>query len=460
MKTNSTTFVLAMATIAWIICAGKALGQLVLTTAGNSNRDIATLLQENSLTVCKDDYPEGLNVRCDGNSNDEKAEFIVNGRKYRTEQAMPYYLAGDVGGVPERWTDIPNTANLVCITESVTYQSTIIFSCLRSSQNPIPNPTLASSPPALPLPPLLPGMMYAVAAGRKIATSAVMINSGSKICSRTQLGTKAFSVVCGGDRGIKWARFAVNGVIVQQDKNAPYSITKSWKLGKFAPWREAPLKPFNITCILSNGFQNTVSDIQFMCSQKQEPNTSPTASPTVGGPQSSGCVNIQTRSAQESGDWIRLTDGMVYRPGNFSTSVSKPGIAPLQYKFTVQNLSRYAVVVDITSFDEQNYNDIWLSLAPGGLQLKSPTQNEHVEDWVKVFHRENGRSVTSRARASFVGSLSSGEILIPGREYTVFISGRSTRVVVHEIVLFPCPESKCHQAAWTSIQQLCLPSSA
>lgn len=459
MNLDLFSFYFFVSVVLYFVLANNAFGKLTLTTAGQFSSDIIALSDGSTHTVCKNDHPQGFNVRCDGQPTDNFADFLINEKKFRTERAMPYYLAGDVNGVPKTWSEIPNTASIMCVTNSITYRATVVFSCVTESQKPTSTITSLPSPLVSPLPKLLPGMMYAVAAGRNPASTAIMINNGSQICSREELGTKSYSIVCGGDSAIKWARFIVNGVIVQQDKLEPYTVTKSWKSGKFAPWREAPLKPFSISCMLSNGVQNTITNVSFKCIKSQKPPPlTPSPSFEADTRLAAGCVNIETKKVDVLDGWEKVENGVAFRPNNFETSLSEPGSAALSYKFTVRFKSKYAVVVDMTTFGDQNYNDIWMQLAPGDLQITSFARTENAMGWIKVFHKEDGRSTVTKAKSTFVGSLSSSDSLVPEREYTISISGRSNRVIVHEIVLFPCSEGTCYQSEWIQTQKICLPN--
>lgn len=100
---------------------------LYLYKAGFSTEVISPL--RNGMTICIDDYPTGINIRCIGAS--VTAKFFVNAIRIRTEYRAPFFLKGDVRGLVREWKNPPRTALIRCKLNGPlrNFRATVHFKC-------------------------------------------------------------------------------------------------------------------------------------------------------------------------------------------------------------------------------------------------------------------------------------------------------------------------------------------
>lgn len=261
------------------------------------------------------------------------------------------------------------------------------------------------------------------------------------------------------------ARFFVNGVRVRTEQTAPYVI--SGDDGSTAnAYQDFPIIA-NLECRLSSGAVAEAM-VEFLCvpespspspsdmgSPSMTPSQSPVAqsqSPTPSPSQavtnnrnrfiSPDCIRLGATSYESISGWAIRENEIEFEPGNDDTGISGKNFAPVQFKFIPQRTSIYAIAVDMTTRDRVDHNDVWLGL-PGvdfTLWRESDTVSSGREatGTIKGFHNSNRRQVRTLS-IDFNGHvLSSRTELENGKEYTVFLGGRSTMVIVHNIVLVPC----------------------
>lgn len=172
------------------------------------------------------------------------------------------------------------------------------------------------------------------------------------------------------------------------------------------------------------------------------------------------CVVIHGRNTNLSKGWVAdHSDGVTFMPDNMSKLSEKAGAYPIYYKFKAPSSSRYAVVLDMTTRGRALYNDVFMSLSPGGFQLIRDDVPRFSNGWIKGYHSNFARAAIVSSVDFMPHSISSGVILEKGKEYVFGVSGRSNRVTLHNVILFACEGLKCQRKHWRSDLEACLPGS-
>lgn len=162
------------------------------------------------------------------------------------------------------------------------------------------------------------------------------------------------------------------------------------------------------------------------------------------------CVVVNASNPLNSvpSDWERVKNGLTYKPDDMSGVTVKADTAPLNYSFRVPEKGHYAVSLDMTTRDWIKHNDVYLRFKyGGGLQLrKKSSLTVGRKNYLRAFHNQNGRATEASTIENNKHSISTLSELVPGQRYFLWISARSTRVTVHNIILFKCEDLQC---SWT-----------
>lgn len=152
-------------------------------------------------------------------------------------------------------------------------------------------------------------------------------------------------------------------------------------------------------------------------------------------------------------------DGLTFRKGDPKETITGKGLSPLYYNVTAPRDSRFGVVVDMTTRKHAEHNDIWLSFTPGDFQAMRDESRKTVTGWVKGYHNKFGRAAMVSTTDFNPHSFSTGVRLETGENYRIGIAGRSSKVTVHRIALFPCSGFACQKKdeAWKKSLSICLP---
>lgn len=272
----------------------------------------------------------------------------------------------------------------------------------------------------------------------------------------------SYSIECVPDNPVSFATFLVDGIITRRENLSPYVLTGDFR-GVAKPW-SPPSSSVEVTCALSNT-ETVSSQIIFSCSvggtpprpEPMPPNpppspSEPTKGPTMGG--KNGCLRIKALDyVSKKGMWT--TDGMalIYKDGDPSLGIDGPGTAPVEYEFVAPVTSRYAVTLDMETDGAVDHNDVWMEFEEGGFSLEkinSPPRDS--KGWTKVYHNSNGRAVLAFSVDFTPHSISTKLILRKGVKYTIRVAGRSTKVALYGIVMFPCTGSQCVIGAYWNVQ--------
>lgn len=481
----------------YLFLATQVFGTLELFTAGVSTGLVRQL--ESVDKICADDFAStGFNIRCIGESSDKEAEFYINGALEKREGRSPFFIGGDKFGVPYKWKRAPSSGTLTieCRQSSGSSISVLTFTCDSSQASPSPHSSTSSNPP------LRPARMYFVLADEKtpaLLSRRIQLKSHTKFCPQRDIGYTNISILCASDGNPSTtASIWINRDAVQKDLSNPFLISGQvpGSAGIPIPWTNIPKRPFRATCRLSSGISKKVRKVLVACPQSSpvasplpsrtvspRPSKSPifTPTPSATSPSTSaasrisppipsvsptsdnekdraGCVIIDVRSATPSNGWVRVSNGLAFQPNNMATSITGSSKAQLFFSFRPLQTSRHAVVVDMTTSAGSDFNDVWIHLK-GGFQLMRQGIAQNVTGWTKGYHNKRGRAALISHVDRNAHSIASAEILDKDVEYLFGLGGRSNKVTVHQILLFPCAGTGCQRGGWKDTQNTCLPGS-
>lgn len=175
-----------------------------------------------------------------------------------------------------------------------------------------------------------------------------------------------------------------------------------------------------------------------------------------------GCIVLDARRDLDSPlseGWSvdNANEGLTFRKGDAREFITKEGKSSLYYNVRATVSSRFAIVVDMTTRANSEHNDIWVNFQPGGLQVMLKQKAVSKDRWIKGYHGENGRAAVTLNVDFTPHAISTGKILTRGDTYRLGIGGRSSKVTVHRIVLFPCEGVGCQRSStWTATLTRCL----
>lgn len=115
----------------------------------------------------------------------------------------------------------------------------------------------------------------------------------------------------------------------------------------------------------------------------------------------------------------------------------------------------------MTTAHGSEHNDVWAHFEPGDFQLirngvlREEGEKKGVDGWYKVYHNAGGRSIKANTVDFTAHQMSTGEVLQEGMEYRISLAGRSSKVIVHRIILFPCEGLECYNPAWKKSLKTC-----
>lgn len=437
---------------------------LVLRTAGSNSTFVANL--NDGDVFCPTDYPSGLTVLCHGSPTDTSAKFIVNGKFVRKESTDPFFIAGDQSRIPNAWIDIPKDVTIECVLRPTGMRHTaqISFLCdgiekagTKLSAEGIVSPDDIGDP--------LPASLFFVPVYKTDRDiNPVPLHDDMTFCPNDSFGTPRFSIRCMQSTTSKWAKFHVNGAAVRNDKKAPYYIFKGLHRDNTIPrpWRNYPDSPFDISCELSNGPINRISRINIKCQSVTDREETPLPQPAFDGSEfervRAGCVFIDPRDTTLASGWEPVSDGVAYMPDNPSQKITGAGKASMIYTLVPPSTSRYAIVLDMTTNGGSEHNDVWVRME-GGIQIMRRGVARTVSGWTKGYHNKRGRAAIISTVDRNAHSMASALVLRQGSEYKFGVGGRSTKVIVHRILFFPCEGKGCQRGGWRETQNTCIPDS-
>lgn len=480
--------------------------QLVIYASGTKNIQGPTLTD--GLVFCPHDrFAKGFSIKCIESDSATWAKFFVNGNFVKREGAKPFFIAGDRDGRIKQWKDwelfrgrdrvitcqqsdgtvSSATISLICDSDVETSTSPTPSSSTDPSVSPSPDPSVSPStdptsnpststtaspsasasatsraqatPSVLPTstsevtpspsPPdgtLAPGTLLLHPSG-VIGDSFIPIIDGMNFCPDI-FPTGRFTVQCVESTDSTRAVFYVNSVVQKSEGAKPYFIAGD-KGGKAAAWLDYPVDEiFSLGCHLNDGTNSEVA-LTVKCDDIPDPSPEDGIMPGDGVlTSSSGCVVIDAKATTLSEDWYETDEGIVFRPHVDGTYVAKAGLFPISYKFTAPLTAQFAFVLDMTTAHSTEHNDVWAWFPTGGFQLTRGVINEDErkgQGWTKVYHNSNKRDCLASSIDFSPHSMATKEVLEEGVEYEILLSGRSSKLEVHRIIMFPCSGIECQR---------------
>lgn len=276
-----------------------------------------------------------------------------------------------------------------------------------------------------------------------------------------------FTIVClpDGDDAMS-ATFFVDGKEVRTEGVQPFTVNGDTFATGAAPFRASAGKTVvRVRCELGNG-ESVESRIKFRCKGGSMPSPSPARArpstparsprpsvpahktdpkPATGG--SGGCVVVKGGSfvGGLSKGWTKdVGNSVSYKIGDRSGGIAGKGSAPVKYEFVAPETSRFAFTIDMTTRHGVDHNDVWVEFPSGGWGLnRSGDPQKRAVGWTKAYHNANGRAAKAFSIDFRAHYFSTWMTLKKGDKYVVRVGGRSTRVTVHNLVLFPCTGMGC-----------------
>lgn len=308
--------------------------------------------------------------------------------------------------------------------------------------------------------------------------SGKLLSDGMRICPKSF--KNGFSIVCDGPLSSP-VLFYVDNKMIRKEQVHPYFIAgdsggfrRAWRNYLTDRW-------ISVRCSGSNGTEASVK-IRITCrgvvdrnsgsqkngsAKKEKETTKPTPQKRGNVPSAVpedkriGCVVIDARSTQLSSGWTKAKDGVWFRKDVNSNSIVRPGMHTLSYKFKAPNTATYGFVIDMTTSHRVDHNDVWARFVDGGFRMNRQGSfkgnGSSGRDWIKVYHNSNKRDLKSKTIDHHGHSLSTRKVLRAGSFYGIELSGRSSKVLVHRIILFPCKGTSCWSGSqdWRSRLSKC-----
>ena len=149
---------------------------------------------------------------------------------------------------------------------------------------------------------------------------------------------------------------------------------------------------------------------------------------------------------------MRRSDGIEYKPGG-GLGIEAPGTDVLSFEFRPGTTSRYLFTMEVTAPHPTDHNDAFVRFPRGGFTVqKQVTQNGktviekkkmNATTWLKVYNNAAKRSVGAFHVDFDRHVLVTTEVLRAGERHVVQMAGRSTRFIIHHLILFPCEGFEC-----------------
>lgn len=417
--------------------------EFYLTLFGASPRRVRRLAKNDH--ICPSRYPTGFNIECVtgpfASGAVEATSIYINGHWARTEANNQVYIGVDQDGNPCPWTSYPSIATISCRPNGSILRSVSVY--LKFMCKPSPN-LLESNAQSLPE-----------------SSSTFDISMAVDITEEPDW-TTAFSLpeTSYGPESLSPPGKVTPEVSPSESPSPLPSLSTS----------TSPIPSFSKSASPIPSSSKTPVSVPSLSSSAIPPTPTPTTSgnfPSSGlseSQTSAGCIVIDAVSdlvSPISSGWVVDSDGMTFRKWDDTESITNGGQSPLYYTVTATRNSRFGLSVDMTTRKHAEHNDIWLRFQPGNLQAMREHKVRNITGWVKGYHNEYGRATMIYTTDFDPHSLSTGIELRAGESYSLGISGRSSKLTVHHIVLFPCYGYTCQDsdAFWKTSLNLCLPNS-
>lgn len=426
--------------------------------------------------ICPRSVGRPFTIECVPGTTRRFVSIRVNGEWQRTELRPPYFVSGDVFGRPRSWLSRPNKrAYIVCRPvgkRKRTVSITVVFWCDggggggnrsgdntknqgQSKQKPKPRPQQRKPPTTQNRNRPRPSTSNAPAPRPRQNTPSRRRQSPEPAPGQPRRNRPAPS----------------NGNRPRASPSPP----RRFRFPLFPPMRRKPtpspsparVKPPGGGGSSGNNVKAKKKNEKKMNKENRPRTQSDSTSSSSGlavpkGTSGNGCIVVDARRDLDSPlseNWSidNAAGGLTFRKGDAREFVTKEGKSPLYYNVKATASSQFAIVVDMTTRANSEHNDIWVNFQPGGLQAMLKKNAFNKGGWIKGYHGENGRAALTLHVDFTPHAISTGKSLTKGETYSLGIGGRSSKVTVHRIVLFPCSGLGCQRSsAWTATLTRCL----
>lgn len=493
------------------ILATPSLCQLYLYRPGPISSGKLRVLSSSD-SICKTDYPTGITIRCVSQKPeiDTKARFLVNGERVRFEAVAPFFIAGDSGMRSKKWMPLPegSAAEVKCELprSKTTFTSVIDFTC--SDESPPPSPSaspMAESPSTTPMPSPSPStamystgtILFAPAGPDASSVAPIRVTDDMSFCPMREFGSSSYTILCAA--GVKGdvassAKFRVRRQRATSTYGPLFPAGGVDTEGNFVPTAFLTGNKSFVVCLLRDVDGKRIvkskrKRVRISCPPTPSPSMSPTASESMPGtttpspspsdarltpsPSPSdddmpmpedGCVMFQPQDTVLTEGWEKRNNGAAeFRPNDDSRKLTKRGVASLCFTFKAPQKSRLAVVLDMKTGGRTEHNDVFLRMTSGFRLVQKGEEDIFTEPdvWVKGYHNFNTRAAFVKSIDKNGRAINSGKVFNKGDMVEICVSGRSSKVTLYNVLLFPCGGANgCYRRAeWRMEQEKCLPGS-
>lgn len=477
---SAATTVLILLYFALLSSSSFAAPVIYLVSIGTPSGRIRQLSHRNIEAICPYDFAknngQGFTLECAHSDSTSQAHagetssaltkmaFAVNGLGVKVEKRKPYFISGDVNGLPNAWRRYPHVAVVSCLPEGRSDNSstvTVVFSChkteadIDNEYSEIPRRNIDDTKHADTF-----GNDDMVASSFDRQNGQHMASAQSLQTDSTLPAAEPIEDETDLSMAIIPPPRTISEVLKDMDKQhrepwsgkEPRKASESRKIVPSPIANRSPMdassatksitKTTSTTTATTSNTKNDTEDVDDL-----ECIVVDARRDLVGGPLTPGWTYDEQKG------------GLTFRSDDWSESITPSGRSPLDYIVTPRKTSRYAVVVDMTTIKGAEHNDLWVRVTPGGLQAMRKEQNRKIKTgWVKGYHNKKGRAAFVSTIDNNPHSLSTGDILKEGESYEVSIAGRSSMVTLHRIIMFPCRGVECMRSkSWNESLKQCVP---
>lgn len=430
--------------------------------------------------LCATDLFRSFSIICIPDEAALAATFYIDGEYINNASTFPYMIFGDDGVKAFPWVPLPESAIIECFLDNdEEIRAEIFFSCdpMESMINP---DTVSGAYPAH-----TKAKLQIIQAG--ISGGVDQWNRGPFLTYKNVLCPanlfSLFSVICIPSEVSNSVEFYLDSSYVHKKISNSFTLFGDDGI-KANGWDDLP-ESVNIKCCTDNG-ETVEAHIDFECPGQKiifapaqipgsklrrasdatnPPLLSSTMANKVANSTNGSLYYIQTRfqnlssvSVEEStcvtipairfvgssSEWQKIGTGLAFKLGDQHLGFDEAGKYPLTYSFTAPTTDRYAFTIEMETANSVIHNDVWVQFPDGGFKLIREDSMLTKAGWVQAYHNRIGRAVEAYAVEFRPHRFTTKKVLQAGKRYTVKISGRSSKVTIFKIVMFPCSEENCY----------------
>lgn len=504
---------LAILTIFSVLNLGQAAKLQIVEAeaAGGLNQwKRGPVLNETNI-LCPTDLFRAFSIICIPDETSLLATFYIDGAFTKKESAIPYMLFGDDGVKASQWKDLPDSAVIECfLDDGEDVQAKILFKC-DDEETMLPSSPISTVSPAQGGAKLQ--IVEAKAAGGVDQWKRGPFLTKEIVLCPTDL-FPSFSVICITSEVSISVKFYIDEMLARKESVAPYVLfgddgdkANAWKdlpesaiikcnvdNGKEiiestiyfecpkqenflapSPLPPSSAAPVSVSTTLPTSTTSSIVEAAttlppsttmvkkmktttmivpattVMTKKTTAPTRTPKPSVMTEG-ELAKCVKIPATSFDTtSAEWKQVGDGMAFKWNDPDRGIDGPGKYPLTFSFVAPITAHYAFTLDMQTSNSVDHNDVWVEFPEGGFKLLRKDSTVNKGGWVKAYHNRNGRSVEAYSVDFKPHRFATENILTGKKKYVLNISGRSTKVRIFNIVMFPCSNEKCYTGSYYNL---------